>query len=160
MSAAARSDEADEPILVDEDDIPMLDVDNDGTNPQDREPSASVEPSTNLDESGYLLAPVPRITPVKPRDPDSKAFKDKYVLSVDGERYDPGYGIICEVHRGLGKFVADMDFGTYIPTNLRKESHSDKSMQEIEEDQPKTLDEMLAELYTASFGEMPLGAPN
>jgi len=66
-------------------------------------------------------APPPtRISPPKPLNPDRKAFKNKFVLSIDGERYDPGHGIICEVQQGLVTFISDFRVRQYLPSNIRR----------------------------------------
>ena len=77
------------------------------------QPGPSTEPTT--------LAPIPApIRPAKRADVDSRKFKDKFVLSVDGERYNPGHGIICEVHQGLANFIADSKLQKYQPSVLLK----------------------------------------
>ena len=77
------------------------------------QPGPSVEPTT--------LAPIPApIRPTKRADVDSRKFKDKFVLSVDGERYNPGHGIVCEVHQGLANFIADSKLQKYQPSVLLK----------------------------------------
>ena len=58
----------------------------------------------------------------KRKDTDTKKFRNEFVLSVDGERLDPGHGITCEVHQGLVKFIADYKLGKYQPTALLKPS--------------------------------------
>jgi hypothetical protein len=45
-------------------------------------------------------------------------FRDKFVISIDGERFDPGFGIICEVHQGLATFIADSKVQRYQPSGL------------------------------------------
>ena len=47
-----------------------------------------------------------------------KEYNRKYTISIDGERLDPGLGIICEVHSGLVKFIADSKLRKYQPTQL------------------------------------------
>ena len=79
--------------------------------PAEDQPGASNEPNA--------LAPIPApIRPPKRADVDSRKFKDKFVLSVDGERYNPGHGIICEVHQGLANFIADSKLQKYQPSVL------------------------------------------
>jgi len=41
-------------------------------------------------------------------------------LSVDGERYDPGHGVVCEVHQGMAKFICDSKLEKYQPTTLHQ----------------------------------------
>jgi hypothetical protein len=55
------------------------------------------------------------IFPIKRADVDSKKFRNKFVISVDGERFDPGNGIICEIHEGLATFIADSKLKKYRP---------------------------------------------
>ena len=54
----------------------------------------------------------------KRTDTNSEKFRKDFVLSVDGERLDPGHGVICEVHQGLAKFIADSKLQKYRPTSL------------------------------------------
>ena len=39
-------------------------------------------------------------------------------MSVDGERYDAGHGVVCEVHQGLARFTCDSKLEKYQPTTL------------------------------------------
>lgn len=58
------------------------------------------------------------IGPVRRTDVDTNKFKKRFAISIDGERFDPGHGIVCEVHQGLASFVADSKVGKYQPTML------------------------------------------
>ena len=49
---------------------------------------------------------------------EKKSFRNKFYLSVDGERYDPGHGVVCEVHQGLATFVCDSHREKYLPTSI------------------------------------------
>jgi hypothetical protein len=51
-------------------------------------------------------------------DRNTRRFMDRFVFSVDGERYNPGTGILCEVHQGLALFVCDSKMSTYQPVTL------------------------------------------
>ena len=62
----------------------------------------------------------PPIRPARRADVDTCKFKNEFVLSVDGERYNPGHGIICEVHQGLAHFIADSKLQKYRPSVLFK----------------------------------------
>jgi hypothetical protein len=85
--------------------------------PTKDQPGPSAEPTT--------LAPIPApVRPAKRADVDSRKFKDKFVLSVDGERYNPGHGIICEVHQGLANFIADSKLQKYQPSVLFRSQKS------------------------------------
>jgi hypothetical protein len=67
------------------------------------------------------LEPLPGpVRPPRRPDTESRKFKDKFVLSLDGERYDPGHGIVCEVHQGLATFIADSKLRKYQPSTLIK----------------------------------------
>jgi diacylglycerol kinase family enzyme len=59
-----------------------------------------------------------------PRRPDREvngtSFRDKYYLSVDGERYDARHGVVCEVHQGLARFTCDSKLEKYQPTTLHQ----------------------------------------
>jgi hypothetical protein len=86
--------------------------DHKGDDYEECHPMCGVDPS----RLGTTEFPVPAKHP----DVDTKKFKDEYVLSIDGERFDPGHGIICEVHQGLATFVADSKLKKYQPTGLYK----------------------------------------
>ena len=43
---------------------------------------------------------------------------------MDGERYDPGHGIVCEVHQGLASVIGDSKLRKYRPTLLRQKMES------------------------------------
>lgn len=84
------------------------------------EPSNSPTVDVTGDEVAEL-APLPGpVRPSRRTDTESRKFKDKFVLSVDGERYDPGHGIVCEVHQGLANFLADSKLRKYQPSTLLK----------------------------------------
>jgi hypothetical protein len=78
----------------------------------------NLHPTSSLDNSRVGTAEFP--VPTKRNDTNNDKFKSDYILSVDGERFDPGHGIICEVHRGLATFVTDSKLGKYQPTRLLK----------------------------------------
>lgn len=100
--------------------------------PTEDQPGPSAEPTT--------LEPVPApIRPAKRPDVDSRKFKDKFVLSVDGERYNPGHGIICEVHQGLANFIADSKLQKYQPSVLFKPQNTTVNPDEEEEDEGTEL---------------------
>jgi hypothetical protein len=95
----------------------------------DNEALHSNAPLEHLDPAGSTDGPIadetsprsPIPNPVYPsRRPDvnSRKFQDKFVLSVDGERYNPGHGIICEVHQGLATFLCDSSTMKFQPTSL------------------------------------------
>lgn len=73
----------------------------------------------------------------KRKDTDTKKFKKDFVLSVDGERLDPGHGVICEVHQGLVKFIADSKLEKYQPTTLLKPSEASPPQREYTESEMK-----------------------
>lgn len=101
--------------------------------PTEDQPDPSAEPTT--------LEPIPApIRPAKRADVDSRKFKDKFVLSIDGERYNPGHGIICEVHQGLANFIADSKLQKYQPSVLFKpQNTSTANPGEEEEDEGAEL---------------------
>jgi hypothetical protein len=72
----------------------------------------------------------PRI-PVKRNNVHLKKFRDKFVISVDGERFDPGNGIICEIHEGLATFIADSKLQKYHPSVLYQPSQEDETTNDI-----------------------------
>jgi hypothetical protein len=86
--------------------------DHKGDDYEECHPMCGVDPS----RLGTTEFPVPAKHP----DVDTQKFKDEFVLSIDGERFDPGHGIICEVHQGLATFVADSKLKKYQPTGLYK----------------------------------------
>src|SRR5271154_2762743 len=70
--------------------------------PPSPDPGAEAEPtenSTTKDPPTVEQENKP-IGPPKLKDTDSDSYQDKYLFSVDGERLNPGHGIICEVHQG------------------------------------------------------------
>jgi hypothetical protein len=85
----------------------------------------NLHPTSSLDNRRVGTAEFP--VPTKRNDINKDKFKSDYILSVDGERFDPGHGIICEVHRGLATFVADSKLGKYQPTRLLKGAKDLKS---------------------------------
>jgi len=74
-----------------------------------------------MNDDGWTPVSAPeRIIPTRQPRVNEKAFKDKFVLSIDGERYDPGHGIVCEVHQGLANIISTRGGGKYLPSNLHK----------------------------------------
>jgi hypothetical protein len=99
------------------------------SNPAVPEPSiplafaaTSTDSAAAATEDGLAqLPPLPGpVRPTRRTDTESRKFKDKFVLSVDGERYNPGHGIVCEVHQGLATFLADSKLRKYQPSTLLK----------------------------------------
>jgi hypothetical protein len=76
-----------------------------------------------------------------------KEFRDKFVISVDGERFNPGHGIICEVHQGLATFIADSKVQKYQPSSLLQQPIQDDSTPAPNPTRPKPQDRgrMIAE---------------
>ena len=73
----------------------------------------------NYSDSESTKAKLELPTAPKPANVGSKSFRDKYVFSIDGERCDPGHGLVCEVHQGLVAFIADSHISKYQPSALR-----------------------------------------
>ena len=95
--------------------------------PTKDQPGPSAQPTT--------LAPIPApVRPAKRSDVDSRKFKDKFVLSVDGERYNPGHGIICEVHQGLANFISDSKLQKYQPSVLLRPQKSRRANHDADEE--------------------------
>src|SRR5215471_1436969 len=94
---------------------------NDAPSEQKQAENKQTEDQADPSAEPTTLEPIPApIRPAKRADVDSRKFKDKFVLSVDGERYNPGHGIICEVHQGLANFIADSKLQKYQPSVLLK----------------------------------------
>jgi hypothetical protein len=82
-------------------------------------------PPLSLTSSAQSRMRTPTIIPDKPKNAADRKFRDKFVLSVDGERYDPGHGIVCEVHQGLASVIGDGRLRKYQPTLLREKMEGD-----------------------------------
>ena len=96
-------------------------------------PANEATPADAVAQSGAIRPP-------KRQDVDTRKFKDHFVISVDGERYDPGHGIVCEVHQGLVHFIVDSKLGNYRPTSLLRTENTDT---EEQPDPAKALDKQI-----------------
>src|SRR5271170_697157 len=54
--------------------------------------------------------------PVRIENPQNPRFIKKNIVSVDGERLEPGHGIVCEVHQGLLNVICDSKLEKYRPS--------------------------------------------
>jgi hypothetical protein len=54
----------------------------------------------------------------KPANVANDASTIRNIISVDGERYPPGHGIICECHQGIATVIADNVLRKYQPSIL------------------------------------------
>ena len=89
------------------------------TNPEIAETSPAETKPAAIETTPLPAVPAP-VRPPRRADVDSRKFKDKFVLSVDGERYNPGHGIVVEVHQGLSRFLSDSSLRKYQPSMLHK----------------------------------------
>jgi hypothetical protein len=85
----------------------------------------AAEPISPPDGPAHLGKIVPR----KRDGVKGKKFRDKFVLSIDGERYDPGHGIVCEVHQGLACVIGDGKARSYRPSSLLEGKDRAKEME-------------------------------
>jgi hypothetical protein len=82
-------------------------------------PAPNTANAANTASGNPPSAPAAQIRlPQRRNDVDTKKFKDKFVLSIDGERVDPGHGIVVEVHAGLATFIVDSERKKYRPSML------------------------------------------
>lgn len=113
-------------------------------------------------QPGPVPNPTPPATqkmiPPKPQNSDSKSFRDKFVLSIDGERYDPGHGIIVEVHQGLASIIGHCELGKYRPSKLHQPSVAnvvgDGDDPEMDYDQWIEIWEQKRDQYVARLPEL------
>lgn len=86
----------------------------------------------------------PRVLPGRREDVNTRKFQDKFVLSVDGERYNPGHGIVCEVHQGLARFLSDSRLQKYQPTVLHRPVKAQPAAAEEEDESRSEAERRMA----------------